>query len=82
MHLIYWQTKHYNYQLVLNKDDGTDQFKQDATFYRVQGLADSSKVSYHSYNFPTYYIRHFNYKLRIDPIATTTDKQDATFIEH
>ncbi|MFF1301471.1 AbfB domain-containing protein, partial [Streptomyces sp. NPDC058307] len=25
------------------------------------------------------YIRHSNYVLRIDPVSTTTEKQDATF---
>jgi hypothetical protein len=74
--------RHYNYQLVLNRYDGTDQFKQDATFYQVSGLADSTKVSFKSYNFPTYYIRHYDFKLRIDPISTSQDQKDATFVAH
>ncbi|MEU0841479.1 AbfB domain-containing protein [Streptomyces sp. NPDC005962] len=32
-----------------------------------------------SYNYPARYIRHSDYVLRIDPISTTTERQDATF---
>ncbi|MFG2651323.1 glycoside hydrolase family 43 protein [Streptomyces sp. NPDC048436] len=71
--------RHYNYQLQLEVNDGTSTFADDATFYRTAGLADASWASFRSYNNPIRYIRHSNYALRIDPISTTTDKQDATF---
>ncbi|WP_298572280.1 AbfB domain-containing protein, partial [Streptomyces luteogriseus] len=32
-----------------------------------------------SHNNPTRYIRHADYALRIDPVTTTTERQDATF---
>jgi alpha-L-arabinofuranosidase B-like protein len=60
-------------------NDGTSAFAADATFYRTAGLADASWSSFRSYNNPTRYIRHSDYVLRIDPISTTTEKQDATF---
>jgi len=71
--------RHYNYQLRLDRKDGSSVFNQDATFYKVPGLADSSKSSFQSYNFPTRYIRHYDYQLRIDPIGTAQERSDATF---
>ncbi|MBN1412687.1 MAG: carbohydrate-binding protein, partial [Spirochaetales bacterium] len=56
-------------------------FNQDATFYRRAGLADSSMVSFESYNFPGSYIRHADYLLRIDPISDALGNSDATFRE-
>jgi|GEM_PF-1372300 len=54
-------------------------FAADATFYKVAGFADSSKFSFQSYNYPARYIRHSGFNLRIDPITTTVEKNDATF---
>ncbi|MEV0269258.1 glycoside hydrolase family 43 protein [Hamadaea sp. NPDC050747] len=71
--------RHSNYALVLNANDNSSVFAADATFYKVAGLADASWTSLRSYNYPDRYVRHSNYVLRIDPISTTTDKQDATF---
>lgn len=71
--------RHYNYDFVLAKNDGTTQFAADATFKQVAGLKDSAWSSFQSYNFPTRYIRHYNYLLRLDPISTDLEKQDATF---
>lgn len=64
---------------MLDVNDSTTTFAQDATFYRTAGLADTSWSSFRSYNYPTRYIRHSNYVLRIDPISTSTEKSDATF---
>lgn len=71
--------RHYSYNLRLDVNDGTSAFAADATFTRVAGLADSTWSSFRSYNFPTRYIRHSDYVLRIDPIATATERADATF---
>lgn len=71
--------RHYDYDFVLAKNDGTATFAADATFKKVAGLKDSSWSSFQSYNFPTRYIRHINYLLKLDPIGTDTEKQDATF---
>ena len=65
--------------VVLNPNDNTSTFKADATFYKVAGLADATWSSFRSYNFPSMYLRHANFVLRIDPISTTLEKQDATF---
>lgn len=64
---------------MVDADDGTTLFAQDATFHRTAGLADPSWSSFRSHNHPDRYIRHFNYALRIDPISTATGGVDATF---
>lgn len=74
--------RHYNYVLQVARNDGTATFKDDATFTKVAGLGDATKVSFQSYNYPTRYIRTLNSILRIDPISTTQEKNDATWIQH
>ncbi len=71
--------RHQGFDFVLAANDGSATFAADATFRRVAGLADSSWSSFQSYNVPDRYIRHYAYLLRLDPIATTADRSDATF---
>ena len=74
--------RHSNYAMVLATNDGSTQFRADATFTQVAGLADSSWTSFRSYNVPDRYLRHYNYVLRMDVLSSssaTVDKQDATF---
>jgi hypothetical protein len=71
--------RHKNYALVLEPYDGSSGFAGDATFKEVAGLADTNAKSYQSYNFTDRYIRHNNSLLRIDPMATSLDRADATF---
>jgi Alpha-L-arabinofuranosidase B (ABFB) domain len=40
--------------------------RQDATFTIVPGLADSSCYSFRSANYPTRFLRHYDYRLRLD----------------
>ncbi|MDT5032340.1 MAG: hypothetical protein QOC94_2511 [Actinoplanes sp.] len=54
--------------------------KQDGTFTVRTGLAESSCYSFESVNYPGKYLRHSNFRLRIDAgDGTTTFQQDATF---
>jgi hypothetical protein len=71
--------RHYNYDFILDNDDGSDNFKEDATFKKVSGLANSSYTSFQSYNYPSRYIRHYSYYLQLDEISTDLEKSDATF---
>lgn len=71
--------RHSNSVITTARNDGSDTFKADATFYIVPGLANGSWSSFRSYNFPDRYIRHLNSQLRIDPITTDLARQDATF---
>ncbi|OQD56794.1 hypothetical protein BM536_007470 [Streptomyces phaeoluteigriseus] len=47
-----------------SRNDGTSTFAADTTFHRTAGLADAS--------------RHSDFVLRIDPVSTAADRQDAT----
>lgn len=75
--------RHYAHILNLNSYDGSDVFKQDATFYvQTDGWAGSGSVSFQSYNYPARYIRHYGYGLKIDEVnsgSSSTLKQDASF---
>ncbi|MCE5186096.1 MAG: AbfB domain-containing protein [Planctomycetaceae bacterium] len=75
--------RHYAYVLYLNRYDGTDLFKQDATFHvKNDGWAGAGSTSFQSYNYPARYIRHYSYGLRIDEVTSGSSdslKQDASF---
>ncbi|GAA1031955.1 hypothetical protein GCM10009557_28850 [Virgisporangium ochraceum] len=47
--------------------------------YEVAGLSDPTWSSFRSYNLPDRYLRHSGYVLRVDPVSTATDREDATF---
>jgi hypothetical protein len=72
--------RHRNYELYVERNDGSATFRNDASFYRRAGLADSAAVSFESYNFAGRYIRHSNSLMYIQPVATATDRADATYI--
>jgi hypothetical protein len=52
----------------------------DSRFRIVPGLADSAGISFESVNFPGYYLRHYDYILRLErKDGTSIFNQDATF---
>jgi hypothetical protein len=51
--------RHFNFALMLNANDGTKQFSEDATFCPQAGLNGQGN-SIRSWNFPTRYFRHYN----------------------
>ncbi|EAW11011.1 alpha-L-arabinofuranosidase B [Aspergillus clavatus NRRL 1] len=51
--------RHSNFALVLNGNDGTKQFKEDATFCPQAGL-NGQGSSIRSWSFPTRYFRHYS----------------------
>lgn len=71
--------RHKNFEVWVEKNDGTSTFASDATFYQRAGLADSAGVSYESYGYAGRYVRHYNYLLYVQTPSTATDKGDATF---
>ncbi|MFF3818097.1 family 43 glycosylhydrolase [Streptomyces bluensis] len=71
--------RHKNFEVWVEKDDGTAQFRGDASFTARAGLADSAGVSYESYTYPGRYIRHYDYLLGVQALSTATDRSDATF---
>lgn len=50
--------RHYNFGLLLNANDGTKQFKEDATFCPQSGL-NGQGLSIRAWSYPTRYIRHY-----------------------
>ncbi|MFG1670064.1 family 43 glycosylhydrolase [Streptomyces sp. Y7] len=71
--------RHKNFEVWLEKNDGTAQFAADATFHRRAGLSDAAGLSYESYNYPGRYVRHYDHLLYVRTPSTTTDRADATF---
>jgi len=51
--------RHYNFDLLLNANDGTKQFSEDATFCPQAGL-NGQGDSIRSWSFPTRYFRHYS----------------------
>ncbi|KKD03131.1 family 43 glycosylhydrolase [Streptomyces sp. WM6386] len=71
--------RHKDFEVWVEKNDGTSAFASSASFYRRAGLADSAGVSYESYNYAGRYVRHYNYLLYVQALSTSTDRADATF---
>ncbi|WP_186577047.1 family 43 glycosylhydrolase [Aquibacillus kalidii] len=66
--------------VVLAKNDGTDSFKENATFKTVAGLADENAVSFQTYKDESLYLyMDYDYILRVSEVATDAEKADATF---
>jgi YVTN family beta-propeller protein len=71
--------RHQGYRLKLGENDGSEVFKNDATFCPEAGL-DGTGVTLRSKNFPERVLRHINYELWIDPVVPDPDfAADATF---
>ena len=51
--------RHYNFALLLNASDGSQQFNEDATFCPEAGLSGQGS-SIRSWSYPTRYFRHYN----------------------
>ncbi|HEY9063079.1 MAG TPA: AbfB domain-containing protein [Pseudobacteroides sp.] len=72
---------HKDFKIILEKSDGSVNFKECATFRKVPGLADNKLVSFQSYNYPNRYIRHRMFYLQIDEIISDLERKDATYTE-
>lgn len=78
--------RHYNFGLLLNANDGTKQFNEDATFCPQAGLSGTGS-SFRSWSYPTRYFRHYNSILYIASNggvhvfdATTSFNADVSFV--
>lgn len=78
--------RHYNFQLLVNANDGTKQFAEDATFCPQTGL-NSGGSSIRSWSYPARLWRHFDYDLYaasdggVDTFdATSLFNNDTTFV--
>ncbi|MFF6787106.1 family 43 glycosylhydrolase [Streptomyces sp. NPDC012510] len=68
-----------DYEIWLDKSDGTTGFKNGASFTRRAGQADPAAVSFESVSTPGRYLRHYSDALHAQPLSTATDRADATF---
>jgi hypothetical protein len=71
--------RHQNFRVQLHKSDGSQLFKDDATFKIKPGLADAAWVSLESANYPGHYLRHRNFHLYLEQGADDLFKKDSTF---
>jgi hypothetical protein len=74
--------RHSSLRIRKDPDDGSWQFKLDATFCGKPGLWTGQGLSLESVNYPNHYIRHRNSELWLDAYQNTDIyKQDATWRE-
>ena len=71
--------RHRNYELWVERDDGSALFGGDASFRRRAGLADSAGISLESQNFPGRYVRHSDGLLYIEAVTSSAERASATF---
>ncbi|MEK5038248.1 family 43 glycosylhydrolase [Sporosarcina sp. FSL K6-3457] len=66
-------------QLVMAKHDGTDSFKEAATFRVIPGLADKTASSYQAYGDELYLYHDANNQLTLATMTVAQDNERATF---
>lgn len=72
--------RHYNFALLVNANDGTKQFHEDATFCSLSGLSTGSTIR--SWSYPTRFFRHYENVLYVasnggvDTFDSTTSFND------
>lgn len=72
--------RHQNGAVFLQLRQDSAQFRQDATFCQVNGLADSSASSFRAFQFPNAYLRHASGVLHLaDSDGSDLFRHDATF---
>jgi len=71
--------RHRNYEVWVERDDGSATFRADASFQRRAGLASSSAVSFEAQNFPGRYVRRNGVRLYVQTATDAAGRSDATF---
>jgi hypothetical protein len=74
--------RHQDFRIKLHDGSGAGDLpllRRDATFLVAPGLADPTAVAFRSLNFPERFLRHRDFHLYIEPIASDQDRLDATF---
>ena len=72
--------RHKNFEVWVEKNDGSATFRADASFYRRAGLADSGGVSLESANYAGRYVRHVSGSLLyVQAVSDAAGRADATF---
>ena len=72
--------RHANDECFIAELEGTDLFKQDASWIPHEGIADPKGVSFESVNYPGEFMRHSNAQIRKDRYTTEVfSSEDATW---
>jgi GH43 family beta-xylosidase len=72
--------RHRNFELFVERNDGSALFRGDASFFRRAGLADAAGVSFESSNFTGRYIRHVSGSLLyVQEVLDAAGRADATY---
>ena len=72
--------RHHFWRIKLSAREDSDQFRNDATFCLVSGLANTAALSLESANNPGHFIRHRNNELWVDRFdGSDLFRKDATF---
>jgi hypothetical protein len=58
--------RHQGFRISLHQSDGSQLFKDDATFFQRPALDGSDAVSFESKNYPGYYLRHIGFALFVN----------------
>jgi GH43 family beta-xylosidase len=72
--------RHKNYELWVERSDGTATFRGDASFTRRAGLASATGVSFEAQNQSGRYIRHNGSLLQLQSVSDATGREAATFL--
>ncbi|HEU5470925.1 MAG TPA: family 43 glycosylhydrolase [Actinophytocola sp.] len=71
--------RHRNFELWLDRNDGSALFRGDASFLRRAGLTDATGVSFEAATAAGRFIRQSNSLLVVQPVDTAAARADATF---
>ena len=72
--------RHQNWRIKLSENDGSELFRNDATFCQRPGVVGQG-MSFESFNYPSRYIRHKNFELWLEKSdGSDLFLKDATFI--
>lgn len=71
--------RHRNFEVWVERNDGSAAFRNDASFHRRAGLADAAGVSFESYNFPGRHLRQSSSLLFVQAVGDAVGRADATF---
>ncbi|GAA3464969.1 family 43 glycosylhydrolase [Saccharothrix longispora] len=72
--------RHRDFQVYVERNDGSAVFRGDASFTRRAGLANGAAVSFESQNHPGYYLRHANSRVVVNQVSDALGRADATFV--
>jgi GH43 family beta-xylosidase len=72
--------RHRNFEVWVERNDGSATFRNDASFFRRAGLADAAGASFESYGFAGRYVRHVSGSLLyVQAVTDAAGRADATF---